>query len=1279
MRLSYLVLVLASLLAIGCDAFRVTQPAGLFPEHDGIPPLMPSLWEPAAPETPDGELEIVLVEPFTLDNCAPTNAPADVAGKVMIFPSTPGFGNTVTFCTNSAKSTIAEALGASAVLFMDATSNTGFPGPAFSFPIVHEGTIPSWSIERRSAQQIVDLVQAGTTVRAEVFQSAIHEDDLAAIRGVYEDSNGPTWTYLLPGVMDVTWHLFQSTEAGTRPATDPCRNRWPIMSCAPDGRVMTWGALGVPHRAPFPPTFLDLPYIARFTLADGGIIGELPSDIGTRWPNIRTFIMSSNFLSGSIPESFSEATMLLEFNVANNVLSGDTLGPILEELSELVVLDVETNQLSGNVPTSWPQNLVTINLGGNSFSGSLSNDLSSIGASLTVLDLSNNALSGTIPDLSPLTSLTELRMTGNDFTGDFPPGVTGMTSLRVLDLSGNGLTGDLSLVSLSALTTCTELYLNDNDFTGVIPSAMPPAVRVMDLSGNRFSAFSSLAGLASLRRLFLSNNELLMDFFTVTQALPSSADPTSGVEIIDLSNNMIWANSTAPFVLIFSTRFAALTRLILSNNELRGTFLWEASAPENGLLENLVLRDNPGLVGPLPPVFGDHKNLREVDIRGTGMTHLSFGAENVPTELDISNAVHPFIVESGAVEIIDSLNIICPNLAFSVSGADFSVDPQYHNYALCHCTVGFRRREDETGRPVCIKCPDHVECPGFENDASFIVEPGFYPTPSVDDPQAVVQCADSIFGDTACNPDGATPFECKEGHTDRLCAACEADFFRRGSDCLECRPVGILLATGGSILIAAIVLILLLRLRPSNRAVQRAVERMKTKRRDGQLGLRPSDSDLTSSGTEFVAIGGRAHTYVSNKPMRLLTLALISITYVQLVTLAQVDLTLPVTLAALDAIYDIFNMTLRSFGWDCVASSLTIEEQYGVILLMPLLLCAFVGTVSAIYASLIRDAIRRRVTLNMGMGACLLVLNLFYFPMSRQTLATVRCSADPVTDETFFDTDPHIACDEISGGFKAVSIVFYPAGVLLLLALLIARDRKKLNHPYVRLRVGFLCHGFFDDYWYVPIVLLARRTVLAVVISLIKPGSGLRPLFIVVVLNMTLFFILLVRPYRNVFANMLDTLCSVAIVIIYTGSLALSNDSLEDHRGGVETVTFAVHVLTLLTILFFLVWRLRYSIVTWRADRIAKSRDADVEKRLQDAPGGAAGRGLDAEAAHGLEMEMGTVAWSEDTSSSRERSAKSDDSRQFSAEFSGLAGSSSASSASTGSTSSTNASSSSSS
>ena len=1258
---------------------RILSPPPLFPETDGVPAVMPALWDPIPPEIPAGSHSLVLVSPFVLDNCAPANSADEVAGNVMLFPATLGWGDAVTPCSNSMKSNAAELLGAAGVIFIDSTSESGFGGTAYSFPVPHTGSIPGWTIERSQGLLLASLVQNGTAVTLEMYQKRVQQRDLEAMWDLFNDHNGPNWTYLIPGVLEATWFELGSLERGARPTLDVCQFKWPLMLCDPDGYIIAYGATAMTLGGGFPASLLDFERILRITVTDASLSGPLPEDIGDRLPQLLAINVNDNQLNGDLPASMAKMTRMRELDIATNGFTGDALASIVEAMPDLVTCTAASNDLSGSVPTVWPKGLRVLDLSANSLSGELTSDFSLVGGSLVTLDLTNNQLSGQLPDLSSFTSISTMRIGGNAFSGAFPPSIGLLTNVHILDMSDNALQGDISAVSFAGLTDCTELYLNGNELSGAVPTALPPSVRTVDLSDNRFTSIGDIRHLLDLRRLFLNDNEITDDIYTFISNMPPSSESTRGIEIINVANNHLWANLTAPFVLLSFSNLAAISRIDLSNNELRGRLLWQTGIDEVTLLEQLVMRDNAMLSGSVPPIFGEMKSLRELDFRGTAMRHLDFGADGVPTELDQSNAVHPFVQPSGSIALEADLNLWCPGLELSASGGLLLVDPEYHNFALCRCDVGFRRTVDATGRPSCARCAEHIVCPGFDNDANFVIESGFYPTPSIDDPQDVIQCADSIFGETACNPDNKSPFECKDGHEDRLCAACVDGYFRRGSDCLECRPVGILLATGGSILIAAIVLILLLRLRPSNRAVQRAVERMKTKRQDGQLGLRPSDSDLTSSGTEFVAIGGRAHTYVSNKPMRLLTLALISITYVQLVTLAQVDLTLPVTLAALDAIYDIFNMTLRSFGWDCVASSLTIEEQYGVILLMPLLLCAFVGTVSAIYASLIRDAIRRRVTLNMGMGACLLVLNLFYFPMSRQTLATVRCSADPVTDEAFFDTDPHIACDEISGGFKAVSIVFYPAGVLLLLALLIARDRKKLNHPYVRLRVGFLCHGFFDDYWYVPIVLLARRTVLAVVISLIKPGSGLRPLFIVVVLNMTLFFILLVRPYRNVFANMLDTLCSVAIVIIYTGSLALSNDSLEDHRGGVETVTFAVHVLTLLTILFFLVWRLRYSIVTWRADRIAKSRDADVETRLQDAPGGAAGRGLDAEAAHGLEMEMGTVAWSEDTSSSRERSAKSDDSRQFSAEFSGLAGSSSASSASTGSTSSTNASSSSSS
>nr|GMD53733.1 probable inactive receptor kinase At4g23740 [Ipomoea batatas] len=112
----------------------------------------------------------------------------------------------------------------------------------------------------------------------------------------------------------------------------------------------------------------------------------------------------------------------------------------LSRLSELKVLDLRTNNISGLFPSDFSKlhNLTALDLQYNDFRGPLPFDFSAW-KNLSSLNLSNNKFNGSIPSsLSNLTQLTTLSLANNSLSGSIPDL---NPSLRLLDLSNNNLTG----------------------------------------------------------------------------------------------------------------------------------------------------------------------------------------------------------------------------------------------------------------------------------------------------------------------------------------------------------------------------------------------------------------------------------------------------------------------------------------------------------------------------------------------------------------------------------------------------------------------------------------------------------------------------------------------------------------------------------------------------------------------------------------------------------------------------------------------------------------------
>ncbi|GFQ05198.1 probable inactive receptor kinase at2g26730 [Phtheirospermum japonicum] len=106
---------------------------------------------------------------------------------------------------------------------------------------------------------------------------------------------------------------------------------------------------------------------------------------------------------------------------------------------------------------------------------------------LRVLSLRSNRLSGQIPpDFSKLKLLRSIYLQDNQLSGEFPTSLTEMTRLTRLDLSSNNFTGPIPF-SVNNLTHLTGLFLENNGFTGKIPSIGPPDLSQFNVSNNRLN------------------------------------------------------------------------------------------------------------------------------------------------------------------------------------------------------------------------------------------------------------------------------------------------------------------------------------------------------------------------------------------------------------------------------------------------------------------------------------------------------------------------------------------------------------------------------------------------------------------------------------------------------------------------------------------------------------------------------------------------------------------------------------------------------------------------
>ncbi|XP_024042893.1 receptor-like protein EIX2 [Citrus clementina] len=274
-------------------------------------------------------------------------------------------------------------------------------------------------------------------------------------------------------------------------------------------------------------------------LSSNLLSGGLP-DCWLHFDSLFVLNLANNRFSEKIPDSMGFLNNIRILNLHNNRLTGE-LPSSLRNCSQLRVLDLGKNAFFGEIPT-WIgeslQNLIVLSLKSNKFHGNIAYQLCHLGF-IQVLDLSLNIISGNIPkcfnNFSAMTYercsnptivfakyfkvlpgtryyytyLVNLLLTwkGNEY--ESTESTLGL--VRCLDLSSNKLDGAIP-EEIMDLVGLIALNLSRNNLTGPITPKIGElkSLDFLDLSRNLFSGSipSSLSQLSGLGVLDLSYNNL---------------------------------------------------------------------------------------------------------------------------------------------------------------------------------------------------------------------------------------------------------------------------------------------------------------------------------------------------------------------------------------------------------------------------------------------------------------------------------------------------------------------------------------------------------------------------------------------------------------------------------------------------------------------------------------------------------------------------------------------------------------------------------------------------
>ncbi|GMN59147.1 hypothetical protein TIFTF001_028235 [Ficus carica] len=326
--------------------------------------------------------------------------------------------------------------------------------------------------------------------------------------------------------------------------------------------------------------------LSSLDLSHNNLEGFIPTSI-FELGNLTSLDQSYNKLNGTKHrQMFQGSSELNTLRLSSNRLK---LFPELENLSNLVILDLSNNQISGEIPTwIWEVGdggLVRLNLSYNYLMGM--QEPFFFPETLEALDLHFNQLQGNIPvfpkflgyiDLSSnnftslpydnfqnlTTRVTFCSLSNNSITGEVSENICAVKDILALDLSHNKLSGRIPTCLIETSNSLVMLNLAENNFKGAIPDVFPSGctLKALDLHGNFIEGEipKSLANCSELEVLHLGQNELIGEFPCLLMNL-------STFHILSLQSNKLSGSIECPNA---NASWPLLQILDLAHNNLSG-------------------------------------------------------------------------------------------------------------------------------------------------------------------------------------------------------------------------------------------------------------------------------------------------------------------------------------------------------------------------------------------------------------------------------------------------------------------------------------------------------------------------------------------------------------------------------------------------------------------------------------------------------------------------------------------------------------------------------------
>ncbi|PSR91006.1 Receptor protein kinase [Actinidia chinensis var. chinensis] len=382
---------------------------------------------------------------------------------------------------------------------------------------------------------------------------------------------------------------------------DPCN--WNNVGCSVDGRVIR---IQIGHQGltgSLPQSLSNLTMLQRLEVMYNHLTGSIPSLAGL---NSLQFLLLSNNNFTSIPSDFfTGMTSLQDVYLDYNPFSAWEIPESLKSASTLQIFSANGANVTGKIPDFLGElaGLTALHLAFNYLEGGIPSSFS--GSSIQSLWLngqkSDSKLNGSISVVQNMTQLTEVWLQTNSFSGPLPPDFSGLTGLQNFSVRDNEITGPVpySLLSLQSLRV---VNLTNNKLQGPTPK-FGSSVQVDMISGSNSFCLDDPGVSCDKRVNTLLSVAESVGYPTIFAENWKGNDPcTSWMGLSCASGGIINVVNFQKMGLAgtISSKFSSITslqKLVLANNDLTGTIPNELANLPN--LRELDVSNNR-LYGKIP-------------------------------------------------------------------------------------------------------------------------------------------------------------------------------------------------------------------------------------------------------------------------------------------------------------------------------------------------------------------------------------------------------------------------------------------------------------------------------------------------------------------------------------------------------------------------------------------------------------------------------------------------------------------------------------------------------